>query len=270
LALIEVMSDQELINSLGSLKKRGALNNPEIKSIVQEKLEQAKKGKRVAALKSIEAAKAADVDDEMKEQLAGVADAQVKSRGRIKRPTALLIDKSASMDQAIEIGKRMATMISAIMDADFYVYAFDEMPYPIKSQGTDLASWEKALRGIYAGGCTSCGCAVVALTKARQFVEQIIMITDEGENRSPPFLTSLQNYTATMNVHPAVTFLRCGTRQHTILTERSNRAGYETNAWVFNGDYYALPNLIPFLTQPSKLELLMEIMGTPLPERKTA
>ena len=38
----------------------------------------------------------------------------------------------------------------------------------------------------------------------------------------------------------------------------------------FGGDYYALPNLVPLLTRPSKLELLMEIMEYPLPQRRPA
>jgi hypothetical protein len=38
----------------------------------------------------------------------------------------------------------------------------------------------------------------------------------------------------------------------------------------FNGDYYSLPNLVPMLARPSRLELLMEIMSYPLPQRQTA
>ena len=41
-------------------------------------------------------------------------------------------------------------------------------------------------------------------------------------------------------------------------------------AFTFKGDYYALTNLIPLLTRPSMLELLMEIMEYPLPRRKAA
>ena len=37
----------------------------------------------------------------------------------------------------------------------------------------------------------------------------------------------------------------------------------------FAGDYYSLPNLVPLLSKPSKLELLMEIMDYPLPVRKS-
>jgi hypothetical protein len=42
------------------------------------------------------------------------------------------------------------------------------------------------------------------------------------------------------------------------------------DAFQFTGDYYALPNLVPLLSRPSKLDLLMEILDYPLPARKPA
>lgn len=42
------------------------------------------------------------------------------------------------------------------------------------------------------------------------------------------------------------------------------------DVFQFAGDYYSLPNLVPLLSRPSKLELLMEIMQFPLPQRKPA
>ena len=38
--------------------------------------------------------------------------------------------------------------------------------------------------------------------------------------------------------------------------------------FTFAGDYYALPNLVPLSTRPSRLELLLEILETPLPARE--
>jgi hypothetical protein len=38
----------------------------------------------------------------------------------------------------------------------------------------------------------------------------------------------------------------------------------------FCGDYYSLPNLVPLLAKPNRLELLMEIMEYPLPVRRAA
>lgn len=270
LALIEVMSDQELINNMGSLRRRGAFDNPKLKEIITDRLETAKKGKNVAALKSMEAAKASGVSSDVIKKLENVADSQVKSKGRIKRSTALLIDKSGSMNVAIDIGKRISAMVSSIMDADLHVYAFDTMPYPIKANGTDLADWDKAFQGIQANGGTSCGAGVVALDKNGQVVEQIIMVTDEKETSSPPFLATYQRYSEKYNVQPHVIFVKVPGQfgVGTMLEDRCRNNGISYDAYDFNGDYYSLPNLIPFLTQPSKLDLLMDIMAHPLPVRK--
>ena len=56
----------------------------------------------------------------------------------------------------------------------------------------------------------------------------------------------------------------------TQLEEQCRQAGITCDAFQFTGDYYALPNLVPLLSRPSKLELLMEIMDYPLPQRKPA
>jgi hypothetical protein len=269
LALIERMSPQELINSLGSLKRRGALDQPDLKALIDQKLEQAKTSTRVAALKTEEAARAANLSGELRDKLQRVADQQIKAKGRITRPTALLVDKSASMEQAIELGKRIGAMVSAVCESALYVYAFDTMAYPIERAGDDLASWERALRGINAGGSTACGVALDYMTRKGQYVEQIIMITDEEENTAPLFVEGLRKYREQVKADPNVCFVRTPGAA-TLLEDRCRQAGIPADAFQFTGDYYALPNLIPLLARPSKLDLLMEIMEYPLPARKPA
>ena len=151
-ALIDRMSPQELINNLGSLQRRGALDNPDLKALIDEKLESAKTATRVSAFKAEEAMKAANLSEDVRRKLEQVADTQVKAKGRIQRPTALLIDKSGSMEVAIELGKRIGALISAICEAELYVYAFDTMAYPVERAGNDLADWERNFKGISAGG----------------------------------------------------------------------------------------------------------------------
>jgi len=278
LALIEVMSPQELINNLGALKKRGAMDNPDLNKRIKEKLADAKKGKRVAALKATDAIKASGVSADVAEVLEEVADTQIKAKGRIKRPTALLVDKSGSQDEAIELGKRIGSMISAIMDdgVDLFCYAFDTVPYPITSTGTDLASWEKAFQGIRANNASGYGSSMVQLRMAKQRVEQIVIIGDEGENRSPAFLTSYQQYCEAMNVNPSVFIIQTAQPRfrHTFgqILDKLVRAGVDADAYEFplGGDYYSLPGLVQYLTKPSRLELMMEIMNYPLPERKAS
>lgn len=269
LSLIGVMSDQELINNIGSLQKHGVFDNPEMKEVVNSRLEKAKKSKKVSALKSMELLKHVDVDEDTKSMLESVADNQLKNKGRIKRPTALLIDKSSSMNEAIILGKHIGSMISSIMDADFYCYAFDEMPYPINVVGNQLADWEKALSGIKAQGWTGCGSGLVALARNKQYVEQVIIITDEGENKTPMFTNALQSYAKQLNISvPDVTILRCGRERSTRITDSLRKANLTVNDYDFNGDYYSLPGLIQYLVRPSKLELLMDIMAYPVPSRK--
>ncbi|REJ68216.1 MAG: hypothetical protein DWQ31_08795 [Planctomycetota bacterium] len=268
-ALIEQMSAQELINSLGALKRRGALDVPEIRSLVEAKLADAKTADRVSALKAEKAIEAVGVSDQMRQALENVADTQIKAKGRIARPTALLVDKSASMYLAIDLGKRIGAMISAICESELYTYAFDTMAYEITSKRTDLADWERAFKGISAGGATSCGVALKNLERKKQFVEQVIIITDEEQNTPPTFISALREYSQALQAAPSVVIVR--TPGGSSYVERSCRdAGIQVDVFNFEGDYYSLPNLVPMLSRPSKMELMMEIMDYPLPERKSA
>ena len=54
------------------------------------------------------------------------------------------------------------------------------------------------------------------------------------------------------------------------LEEQCRQAKVAADAYQFDGDYYSLPNLVPLLSRPSRLELLMEIMEYPLPARQPA
>lgn len=269
LALIESMSSQELINNLGSLQRRGAFNNADLKKLIEEKLEQAKGSDRVSALKTTEAKKASRLTEDVQEKLDQVADVQVKAKGRIVRPTALLIDKSSSMEASIELGKRIGSLLSAVCENELYVYAFDDIAYPVTPAGEDLASWEKALDGIHASGTTSCGIPIEMMRRRKQFVEQIIMITDQEENTAPKFISAIQRYSRELSCEPNVCFVR-PMRGTAKLEEQCRQKGIAFDTFEFTGDYYSLPNLIPILSRPSKTDLLLEIMEYPLPQRKPA
>ena len=265
-ALIDSMSPAEVINNIGSLKRRGAMDHPQVRELIDAKLLKAGSDKRVSAFKAQVAADAVGVDSATREQLSRVTDEQVRRHGRIRKPTAVLVDKSSSMTNAIEVGKRIAAMVSGITDAELHVFAFDTLPYRIGCSGTELSDWEKAFRGIHAGGATSVGCAVEAMRLKNIRVEQIIIITDEEENTAPLVGHAWETYRAAMKIAPNVVILRVGCAS-TFVQTSLKRAGAQVDTLTFQGDYYALPNLIPLLTRPSRLELLMEILETPLPVR---
>lgn len=265
-ALINSMTPQEVINNLKSLKARGAMDHPEVKALIDGKLDQAAQSAKVSALKAQVAADATDLDAETIARLDRVTNEQVKRRGTITRPTALLVDKSGSMENAIDLGKQLAALISGITQADLFVYAFDNIPYPVTAQGRELTDWDRAFRHIKSGGGTSIGAPLEAMRKKRQVVDQIIIVTDEGENAAPYFGEAYKTYCRELAVLPNVVIVRVG-GYYDWLEQQLKQQQAPVETFTFAGDYYSLPNLVPLLTRPSRLELLMEILDLPLPMR---
>jgi hypothetical protein len=266
IALVKSMSPQELINNLNSLKKRSMADNPQVKELIEKKLTEAQNSDRVSAYKARVAEEVTAADPELATKLTQITETQIKKRGRITKSTALLVDKSGSMQQALEVGKRVAALISSISQADLLVYAFDNKARPIQPKGIQLSDWEQAFKAVRAGGATSVGCALEVMRQYKQRVEQIILVTDEGENTHPYFHQVYTQYQQQLKIQPNVLIIRVGYASHQI-EQRLRAAQVEVETFDFKGDYYALPNLVPLLSRPTRLELLMEIMETPLPVR---
>jgi hypothetical protein len=64
----------------------------------------------------------------------------------------------------------------------------------VHMQDGPLAGWEKALAGVWANGATACGAGLEAPRQNRQRFEQIIVITDQNENRAPRFEEAYKTY----------------------------------------------------------------------------
>ncbi|AKG22247.1 VWA domain-containing protein [Calothrix sp. 336/3] len=270
-ALISSMTPPEVINNLKSLQTRGAMEHPEVKQLIDGKLEEAAKSDRQGRVSAFKATVAADVtqlDAATVAKLENVANEQIKKRGKIAKPTALLIDKSGSMDVALEVGKQIAAMISGITVADLYVYAFDTLAYPITAKGKELSDWEKSFQHIFPNGGTSVGVAVETMRLKKQVVEQFIIVTDEGENTQPYLVNAYKAYQRDLGVIPNVILVKVGDGGAFGYVENQlKQQQISVDTFTFKGDYYSLTNLIPLLSRPSRLELLMEILETPLPIR---
>lgn len=215
------------------------------------------------------AAEQADVSDETTASLAEVTQEQVERHGTISRPTALLVDKSGSMREAIEFGKRLAAMVSGIADDDLYVYTFDTAPRQLEADEASIAGWERASEHVTAGGRTSVGTPLEVMRTRGQSVEQIVVVTDEAENTAPDFADALRQYNAGRNRVEQVVIVRVEAHSYAV-SDSLDDEPVAVDTWTFDGDYYSLPNLVPFLTKASRLELLAEVMETPLPERDDA
>jgi hypothetical protein len=267
-ALIDAMSPQEIINNIASLKERGAMDNEDTKKLIEAKLDKAKTSKKVSALKSKTAVSTGRVKDEaIEKKLDEIADVQIKRGGTIKVTTAVFVDRSGSMTAAIEVGKRVSATISGVTEAPLYVVAFDSAPAEVKAQGKTLSDWEKAFMPIHPGGNTSIGCAIDYLLRKKILVEQIVVVTDGGENAHPWFFDSFAQYKKAMNITPHVVVIHVGTVSRTFVNSLAEAKITFDEYKPDGNDYYGLPGLIALLSRRSKLDLIMEIMDYPLLKR---
>lgn len=264
--LVNSMSPQEVINNLKSLQKRGAMDNVEVKNLIETKLADATTSNRVSAYKAAVAVEVGSFNQATVAQLEKVLDEQVKQKGNITKSTALFVDKSPSMSEALEVGKQIAALISGISNGELFVYAFDSYSFPVVAKGKALSDWEKAFKPLQISGGTSIGVALEEMRKKQQAVEQIIIVTDEGENTRPFFSDVYPRYCEELKVSPNVIIVKVG--QHcNYLEGKLQQLQVAFDTFIFAGDYYSLPNLVPLLSRPSRLELLMEILETQLPVR---
>jgi hypothetical protein len=295
-ALIDAMSPQEAINNLAALKRRGALDEPDVKALIDGKLKAAAGDKRVSTMKARKAIEAASPDAETSQILTDVMDRRVAAKVEIKRPTALFVDKSGSMTQAIEVAKQLAALISAVVSAEFRVYAFDTAAFEVKpkldggkqpllgklmatltqapaavaeQRRLTLTDWEKAFTLIKADGGTSIGAPLPKMRRDGVYVEQIVLVTDEGENTQPYFGDALAEYAAAMKTTPSVIVVNVGGGAARFCQDLIQR-GVEVMRYEFRGDAYALPNLLPLLALPTRAELVEMIMARELPRRPNA
>lgn len=265
-ALLEVMTPQETINHLAALKRRGAFDSPEVKALIEARLRAAEGDRRVSTLKATRALSAVELDETTAAVLTEVTDRRVATIARIERPTALLVDKSSSMTRAIAVAKEVAALVSAIC-ADFRVLAFDSGVFEVKAKGSARSDWERAFKLVRADGSTSIGAPLAKLAAEGHYVEQIVIVTDMGDNTAPLFHDAYAAYERAMRVSPQVTIVavdRDYASARTFLSHLTTRAIPHT-VWEFSGDYYALPNLLPLLAAPSRAELVAQVLAVPLP-----
>lgn len=264
-ALIDVMTPQEAINHLAALKRRGAFDHPQVKALIEAKIKAAEHDTRVSTLKATRALANVALDESTEALLTEVTDKRVTNTARITRPTALFVDKSSSMTQAIAVAKEVAALVSAIC-SDFRVLAFDTETFAVTAESPERSAWEHAFRMVKPDGATSIGAPLAKLAREHQYVEQVVVITDLGENTAPLFHDAYAQYVREMGVGPMVTIVAVGGSNPQFL-KRLRDQGIPLTVWEFKGDYYALPNILSLLSAPSRAELVEQVMAVPLPRR---
>lgn len=276
-ALIESMSPQELMQNMSSLTDRGAMNNPDVKKLIEGKIKSISKSSkvRVDALKGAVAAKmATNLSSEVKDALIEVTDKQLKHHGQIKARTAILIDRSSSMSAAIELGKNLCAAVaqSCVGGNPPIVYLFNTVPTPITWSEKDgditlKSSWDNKLKMINANGGTEPDKTVKVMISNKQVVDQILLITDEEENYAGRFAAELKNYEKQLGIMPNVVIVRLG--KLNIMETSCKKADISVDVYNCDKlDNVSIPNIIKLLSRKSILDLVQEILGHNLPSKE--
>ncbi len=258
-ALACVMTGPQLVTSLNFLQQRGALDHPETRAVIEARLRDAVSDGRLSEFKARVALGQVPVDGGLASELLRMTQAKIRSRGRLTVPTAILVDKSGSMQQCLEIGKLLGCMASTLADADLHVLAFDSHAFPVRASDTSFAAWEDAFRLLRADGATSIGAGLRGLGPHR--VEQIVVISDGEENTHPMFASELAAYEQRHGFHCRIVFVKVGGARQTSFEQ--SMQGREMDVIPFDGDYYSLPNVVPLLCSPG-FELIEEVLQAPL------
>lgn len=277
-AVVNAMSPQELWQSVNKMKTKGAFDHKEIRNMINEKLKDIGKAdkKKVDALKGEKVLEVVEgLDEETRSIIEDVTNKQLKQHGEIGLKTALLIDKSGSMTNAIELGKRLAAAIAQACRKgnDPIVYLFDNFPTLIEwnEEDGDIAAksaWDKKLSMTYASGGTSPASVVRAMMTKDIQVEQMILVTDEGENYIDQFSGQLKEYEKKYGYLPSVVVVRIGTYYKNRMVDSLKKQNVNVDVLECNDiDAVAIPNLINLLSRKSIFDLVQDILALKLPPR---
>jgi len=256
-ALIEAMTPTEALNSRRWVEQSGILQFAEVKEVFVAKVGKATKS--VASAQHRKSAQGADQD--VQAAIEQATETAVKESSRINRDTLLMVDVSGSMSSAIEAAQKFGGRIGPLVDAELRTVVFREYGQMLTIEQNTLAGFQKAFRGLRAGGGTNMEQGYLTATEDGWTPEQIVLISDGGERRG-----SLSTKLSGM-VDPPHTVLICVPgADPDFLSPRMIDAGLGIDKFEVSGeDYYIYDQAAAVLGGPPAISVVQRIMQTPLP-----
>jgi hypothetical protein len=261
-ALIEVMSPTEALNSRGWIEKSGLLQVPEIRDAYTAKIAQATK-----SAASIEYRKSAQGSDAgIQEAVEKAKEESVSKQQRITQNVALLVDKSGSMEAALAVAIKFGERIAPICDGELAVIAFNDYAQELKVTDThSLMAWQHAFKGIRCGGYTSMREGLELSLRNGYSPQIVVVITDEGENRGS-YSDALKQMERNGLDIPHTVCLAIGAR--TVFSDSISNAGFRVDRFQVSGeDYYIFDQVAAILGGSSAPTIVERILSTQLPHR---
>ena len=262
-ALIQAMSPTELTTNVKMLEKLGLKTNPALRGAFDKAMEKASTSKK-NTLKTTRAVDAVQ-DEGLKEKLRGLQAKQIAAAGGPDGDWVILIDKSGSMNHAIETGCHVAGAMTQFIKGKVGLIFFDTSPMAVDVTGLSLDQIQKATRSFRANGGTSIGCGLNRMLVEKVAVDGIVIVSDGGDNTAPLFHDVYPKYAKFCDKDVPVYFYQLSGETDK-LTPYMQRAGLEMTTFDLRGskiDYYSVVNTIQTL-RSNQYSLVEEILSTPL------
>lgn len=270
MAVLSRMTAADIVTMSKTLVKWGVNDHAITRAAYEEALTKAAKPKRSkgTTLKASRAAKALKQVGEEKTagKLEALQQKQLDHVRTIEGRWLVLADKSSSMSQAIDAGKRIAAVLGTLAKGTVHLVFFDSAPRPLGNvEGKSLQAIELATALMRASGNTSIGCGMQWALDHQILVDGIVVVSDGGENTAPWFHEAYQRYAAKMGTSPTVYFYHLnGDRD--ALSVNCARYGVELQTFdlvTTRPDDYSLPTLVQTM-RVGRYELGDEVLATPL------
>lgn len=264
LALLEGMTANQLITSTKMLQRMGVMDDAVLKAAYDAAVERGKKQKKpVEALKAGRAAEAVK-GTAAGAKLAGLQAEATKRLGSVDGDWAVLGDCSSSMQETIELARKIAALIAERVSGKVYLVFFNTAPVLIDVTGKTYEEILAATRRLSAHGMTSIGCGVDYLRSRKLPVQGIVIASDGGENSAPFFADAFERYKKELEADPTLYFFHVAGDEDR-LTGNCRAVGIQLERFEMGAsvDYYSLPNMIPTL-RANRYALFDEIMEVPL------
>lgn len=262
LSMVENMTGNEILNSTNTLKELGAFNFRSVQASYDLAIEKAKTDTRVNVFKASKAVE--KVDKKQADKLITIQRAQAKTLTKINANVLVLADCSGSMNVSLDLGRKIAGVVSSQVTGKLSLVFFNETPRFFDVTGKTYDEINTATKSVVIRGQTSVGCGLQYLLDKKEVIDLIIIISDGGDNYRPLFHDVYKKYAETLLCAPPIYFFRVAgdpdtlsfyCKQQNISIEK-----FEVDATF---DYYALPQILSTIKN-SRYDLLNEILDTPL------
>lgn len=268
-ALVDVMTPQEALNSRHWVEQSGLLEIPEVKAAFLAKIASASKS--AATIEGRKSAQGANAEVQAAVEKAKEK-AAVNVATRITQPVLLLIDKSGSMSTAIEFARKLAERIVPICD-DIAVYAFNQYAVKINFGDGSFASIQKAFRGITDGGGTLIDSGLEMALKDGATPSVIVAVTDGEDSNANMFAQRVAQTSKQIGERINVIMLDTfsGVNDRDVVTPALESYGVTVDKFEIpnGGDYNVFDNVVSLLAGGKRKSIVERIGEIVLPHRVT-